>query len=87
MNITEQLGLDRITVNLEWAHKNGVSYNVSVDPQVAVNYTGRNRVQLIVSYDIKYNVSVVASLCRRNSAIFRVLNHSKQLKFKIIVIR
>ena len=84
MNITEQLGSDRITVNLEWAHKNGVSYNVSVDPQVVVNYTGRNRAQLIVLYDKKYNASVVASLCGRNSAIFRVL---KQLKFKIIVTR
>ena len=87
MNITEQLGLDRITVNLEWIHKNGVSYNVSVDPQVAVNYTGRNRVQLIVFYDKIYNISVVASLCGRNSTIFRVLNHGEQLKFKIVVMR
>ena len=77
MNITEQLGLDRVTVNLEWTHKNGVSYNVSVNPQVAVNYAGRNRAQLFVLYDTEYNVSVIASLCGRNSITFRVINLGK----------
>jgi hypothetical protein len=57
-----------------------VSYSVSVDPEVAVNYTGirRDGAQLIVSYNTKYNVSVVASLCGMISTTnFAIIYHGK----------
>ena len=76
-NISEQFGANSIAVTLEWTHKNGVTYGVSVDPEVAVNYTGRNRAELIVSYDTKYNVSVVASLCEIITTNLTIINHGK----------
>jgi hypothetical protein len=56
---------------------NGVSYSISVDPEVAVNYTGRSSALLSVSYDTKYNVSVVASLCGITMTYFAIINHGK----------
>ena len=77
VNVSELFGTSSITVTLEWAHKNGVSYGISADPPVAVNYTGKSSAQLVVSYNTKYNISVVASLCGRSSTIFHVIIHGK----------
>ena len=76
-HISEQFGTNSIAVTLMWYHKNGVSYSVSVDPEVAVNYSGRNRAQLIVSYDTKYNVSVIASLCGIITTNLSIIYHGK----------
>ena len=77
VNICAHFEMESVTVVLLWTHKNGVSYSVSVDRQVAVNYTGRNGAQLVVSYNTKYNVSVIASLCGRNSTNFSAINYGK----------
>ena len=77
VNISEQFGTNNITITLEWDHKNGVFYTVSVDPQVTVNYTGKSNAQIVVSYNTKYNISVVTSLCGRNSTTFNIFNHGK----------
>ena len=61
-----------------WTLKNGVSYSVSVDPEVEViNYSGKSSAQLILSYNTNYNVSVVASLCGKSSTTFTVINYGK----------
>ena len=78
MNISQRFETNGITVFLEWAYKKGASYSVDVDPGVAIDYTGQSSAQLSLFYNIKYNISVTASLCGRNSATFSVLNHSKQ---------
>ena len=77
MNISQWFETNGITVFLEWAYKNGASYNVVVDPEVAVNYTGLSSAQLSLSYNLKYNISITASLCGRNSTTFHTLNYSK----------
>ena len=62
-----------------WTLKNGVSYSVSVDPEVEViNYPGKSSAQLILLYNTNYNVSVVASLCGKSSITFTVINHGKR---------
>ena len=66
-----------ITVTLEWSHIHGESYSISVDPLVDINYTGRNSAELVVMYDNKYNVSVIASLCGTNKTTFIVINQSE----------
>ena len=76
-HISEQFGTNSITVTLMWSHKNGVSYSVNVDPEVAVNYIGRNRAHLTVSYDTIYNVSVVASLCGIITTNLTIIYHGK----------
>ena len=55
-----------------------MSYNISVDPEVVVNSsTGRNSAQLILSYDTRYNVSVVAALCGITTTNFAIIHHGK----------
>ena len=79
MNISEQFEANSVTVTLEWTTKHGVTYNVNVDPQVTVNHTGRNSAQLVVPFNTKYNVSIVASLCGTNRTTFNLLNYGKLL--------
>ena len=78
VNISQWFEVNSITVFLEWTTINGASYNISADPEPTVNYTGKTSAQLSLSYNIKYNVSVTASLCGRNSTFFSALNYSKQ---------
>ena len=77
VHVSDQFGVSSISVTLEWTHKNGVDYSISIDPHVAVNYTGRNSAQVIVSYDTKYNFNVVSSLCAINVTNFIIINHGK----------
>ena len=84
INISQRFETNGITVFLEWAYKNGLSYSVVVDPEVAVNYTGLSSAQLSLSYNLKYNINITASLCGRNNTSFHTLNHSKSY-FKAIV--
>ena len=76
-SISEQFRVKDISVTLEWTRTNGVSYSIRVDPEVAVNYTGRNSAQITVSYNIKYNISVVASLCGITTTNFAIIHHGK----------
>ena len=78
VNIQTHFGTDSVTVSdLLWTHKHGVTYSISVDQQVAFNYTGRNGAQLVVPYNTKYNVTVVASLCENNRTTVSMLNYGK----------
>ena len=70
-----------VAVSLEWLASNGVSYAVYVAPERAINYTGKSSAQLHLSYNIKYNISVVASLCGTSQAVHRALNYSKLQTF------
>ena len=76
-SISEQFRPKDISVTLEWTGTNGVSYSVSADPEVVVNYTGRSSAQITVSYDIEYNISVVASLCGITTTNFAIIHHGK----------
>jgi hypothetical protein len=83
-SIFEQFRPTDISATLEWTHTNGVFYSISVDPEVAVNYTGRSSAQLTVSYDTKYNVSVVASLCGMITTNFAIIYHG-MVKLSLLV--
>jgi hypothetical protein len=79
VNISRQLEADHVRVALEWTHKNGVSYSISVDPEVNVGYTRRESAQLVVPYNSEYNISVIASLCGRSRTVFTIINYGKLL--------
>ena len=62
--VSENLERDGVIVILEWTQENHTyySYNVSVTPHPpSTLISERMRVQLKVSYDILYNVSVLAT--------------------------
>ena len=65
VNISQRFEANGVTVALEWDPKNGVSYIVSVQPEVLVDYTQTNSARLSLSYGREYNISVTASLCGR----------------------
>ena len=56
-------GLKNVTVILHWTQVLIASYKIIVSPQTALMFSGNASVQLVVSYNTLYNVSVVASLC------------------------
>ena len=85
VNITEEVEANSVTVILQWSTKNGVSYIVNINPQVALNHMGRNIAQLIVSYNIKYNISIMASLCGTNRTTFIVVKYGKLLYLACII--
>ena len=76
-SISEQFRLKDISITLVWTGTNGVSYSIRVDPEVAVNYTGRNSAQITVLYDTKYNISVIATLCEITTTNFAIIHHGK----------
>ena len=85
VNISEEFEADGVRVTLEWTHTNGVSYAIRVDPEVNVSYSWRQSAQLVVPYNTKYNISVVASLCGNSRAVFIIINYGKLiLKLKIL---
>ena len=80
--LSEKFERDGIIVTLEWSHENSgtlYSYYVTVVPSVEIVFIGRVKIQLKVSYDVLYNVSVVASsLCgQRNATTFTILHYGE----------
>ena len=62
--VSENLEREEVTIILEWTQENHTyySYNVSVTPHPASTVISeRMRAQLKVSYNILYNVSVLAT--------------------------
>ena len=85
MNISRSFEANGVTVALEWDAKNGVSYIVSVQPEVLVDYTRANSAQLSLSYGWEYSISVTASLCGRNRTTSSVCRYGKLHALGIIL--
>ena len=71
---SEHLGIDSVAVFLEWTSVNAAAYNiyVSVVPQATIRPVGNTSAHLTVSYNILYNVSVVASLCGKYLSLIHI---------------
>ena len=55
-----------VTVTLQWPREAGAVYHISVSPQIPhiqFNNAMIIMINLTVSYNIQYNVSIVSSLC------------------------
>ena len=63
-------GTDNVTVTLELIanQEAGVSYDVSVVPQVLSEFIDSTVVQLRVAYNAIYNVNIVSTLCGQHFA-------------------
>ena len=56
----------------------GVSYNVSIIPQVDVEFVDNTVVQLRVAYNVVYNVSIVRILCGQHATTTKLeLNYGE----------
>ena len=64
LSISEEYEADNITVSVEWAHQVDVTsdYTVGVLPLVPIKFNGRtNNCSLVLQYNTKYNLSVMAT--------------------------
>ena len=64
--------MDNVIVTVEWTRQllRGV-YSVRVIPNVPIKHVGSARVQLRISYNIVYNLSIEAAApCRPNTTVF-----------------
>ena len=73
-------GLDSIAVILKWTLEDGVLYNVSVVPEVDIIFNGTACVQLMLSYNMLYTVSVEATQCGGDATSTTIeLSYSKSI--------
>ena len=78
------LRIENITVTLQWPREAGAVYSASVSPEIPhTKFTTSNHINLTISYNIQYNVSIVSSLCGVTTT--KVLNYGKS-KHAIIII-
>ena len=79
---SEEYRADSIAVMIivEWTQWEGVSYNITIVPMVPMIYTGSTSVQLTVSYNTKYNVSLEGStVCQSIGSSSITLFYGKSL--------
>ena len=67
--INEYYGRENVTVIIEFEAQEHVSYITTVTPDngAAMRITDITTFNLTVSYNIRYKVSILATLCQRNS--------------------
>ena len=86
--VNQLLRSDDVTVTLQWPREAGAVYNVNVSPEVShieSPSVGHNIfiINLAISYNIQYNVSIVSSLCGITTT--KVLNYGKHGILNIII--
>ena len=82
VSLEEQYGPGNITAFLQWTEELNnslVTYHVSVEPMASVN-NSTGRANLTLSYNTRYNVSVVADICGRiNATTSLMVNYGKHI--------
>ena len=79
MNISdEQYEVDNVTITVKWAQLLGVMYTIKVSPWVPLVYNGSTSLQLTISYNTDFNLSVEAiAPCRDNITVSIRLQYGK----------
>ena len=79
--VNHLLGNNNVTVTLQWPREAGVVYRIDVLPETSLTKSciimshNTITINLTISYNIQYNVSIVSSLC--GVTIPKVLNYGK----------
>lgn len=67
-----------VTLEMAATQETGVLYNVSIIPQVDVEFVDSTVVLLRVAYNVVYNVSIVSILCGQHAATTKLeLNYGE----------
>jgi hypothetical protein len=72
-----------VMVTLQWPREAGAVYQVNVSPEIShTEHTNTIRhdifiLNLTISYNIQYNVSIVSSLCDITTVTTKVFNYGK----------
>ena len=80
--MSEQYGVDRVTVTVEWTQQANITYTATVSPGPVVPLLsiGDTSRQLTILCNTTYNFSVVAATrapCRPNASNFTILNYGE----------
>jgi hypothetical protein len=76
--VNQLLRSDDVIVTLQWPQEAGAVYSINISPQILhTELTNAMTIviNLTVSYNIQYNVSIVSSLCGVTTT--RILNYGK----------
>ena len=76
--VNQLLRSDDVTVTLQWPREPGAVYNVNVSPEIShIESPSMEHnvsvMDLTISYNIQYNISIVSSLCGVTTT--KVLNY------------
>ena len=70
---SEEFGSDNVTITVEWTLEEGATYQIIVVPQISINFTGGSSIQLILPYNINYNLSLETALpCHQTHSYVRL---------------
>jgi hypothetical protein len=59
---SEEFGADNVMVTVEWTQEEDATYQIIIVPQIPmILLTGESSIQLILPYNINYNLSVEAT--------------------------
>jgi hypothetical protein len=61
-----EYGKDNATVILNWTQQNGALYYANIIPQVPITFVTNTSIELIVPFNVQYNLSIIGSLCDQN---------------------
>ena len=76
--VNQLLRSDDVTVTLQWPREAGAVYSVNVSPQTPLTELTNAMtimINLTISYNTRYNMSIVSSLCGITTT--KVLNYGK----------
>ena len=79
--VNQLLRGDDVTVTLQWPREPGAVYHVNISQEAPHSQLANTMIvvmiNLTISYDIQYNVSIVSSLCDATTTKVYVLNYGK----------
>ena len=64
---SEQFQSENVTIILNWAQGDNDLYNIRVNPYLPIHFIGSTTAELILLYNVQYNVSIIAFLCEYNT--------------------
>ena len=83
--VEEHYSLETVTITLEWSQGEGIIYDFTIltspPTSVQTNDTTSTRAELVLSYNNRYNISVVTH-CGRNSTTTIQLHYGEHAIIK-----
>ena len=78
--VSERFVNETTILTLQWTVENGAFSSLNIVPQVKITYLGPSSRELMLSYNLVYNVTAVASLCGQYSSHSTELHYGELLR-------
>lgn len=89
--LKEQFGIDRVTICLNWTQglENLLqSFQIGINPRnnTTISSIVRSRSQITISYNVAYNISVVADFCGQRNTTTILLHYCELLLCRALLL-